>query len=50
MVKTKIIETIEKYDDAGNLIEKITREETTEDDTETKYIPWGEYKELYNED
>lgn len=37
MVKTKIIETTEKYDKDGKLIEKITREETTEDD-ETKQI------------
>lgn len=33
MVKTKIIETTEKYDKDGKLVEKITREETTEDDT-----------------
>lgn len=33
MVKTKIVETTEKYDENGNLVEKITREETTEDDT-----------------
>lgn len=32
MVKTKIIETTEKYDKDGKLVEKITREETTEDD------------------
>ncbi len=31
MVKTKIIETTEKYDKEGKLIEKITREETSED-------------------
>lgn len=33
MVKIKIIETTEKYDKDGKLVEKITREETTEDDT-----------------
>lgn len=33
MVKTKITETTEKYDKDGKLVEKITREETTEDDT-----------------
>lgn len=33
MVKTKITETTEKYDENGKLVEKITREETTEDDT-----------------
>lgn len=33
MVKTKIVETIEKYDENGKLVEKITREETTDDDT-----------------
>lgn len=33
MVKTKIIETTEKYDKDGKLVEKITREETSEDDT-----------------
>lgn len=38
MVKTKIVETIEKYDKDGKLIEKITREETTEDD-EMRYSP-----------
>lgn len=32
MIKTKIIETTEKYDKDGKLVEKITREETTEDD------------------
>lgn len=37
MVKTKIIETTEKYDKDGKLVEKITREETTEDD-ETRQI------------
>lgn len=44
MIKTKIVETTEKYDENGKLIEKITREETTEDD-ETRYpitttTPW----------
>lgn len=33
MVKTKIIETTEKYDKDGKIVEKITREETSEDDT-----------------
>lgn len=33
MVKTKIIETTEKYDKDGKLVEKIAREETSEDDT-----------------
>lgn len=33
MTKTKIVETTEKYDENGKLVEKITREETTEDDT-----------------
>lgn len=32
MIKTRIIETTERYDKDGKLIEKITREETTEDD------------------
>lgn len=32
MIKTKIIETTEKYDKDGNIIEKVTREETSEDD------------------
>ena len=36
MIKTKIVETTEKYDKDGKLVEKITREETTEDD-ETRY-------------
>lgn len=33
MVKTKIIETTEKFDKDGNMVERITREETTDDDT-----------------
>lgn len=37
MVKTTIKETTEKYDGDGRLIEKITREETSEDDTD--YYP-----------
>lgn len=37
MIKTKSVETTEKYDKDGNLIEKVTREETSEDDTD--YIP-----------
>lgn len=36
MINTKIKETIEKYDKDGNLVERIIREETTEDD-ETRY-------------
>lgn len=36
MIKTHIVETTEKYDTNGKLVEKITREETTEDD-ETRY-------------
>ena len=36
MIKTHIVETTEKYNTEGKLIEKITREETTEDD-ETRY-------------
>ena len=36
MIKTKIIETTEKYDKDGKLVEKIIREESTEDD-ETRY-------------
>lgn len=32
MTKTKIIETTEKYDKDGKLVEKITREESSEDD------------------
>ena len=46
MIKTKIVETTEKYDKDGNLVEKITREETTEDD-ETRY-PVTPTIELYN--
>lgn len=37
MIKTKIVETTEKYDENGRLIEKIIREKTSEDDT--KYYP-----------
>lgn len=39
MIKTKIIETIEKFDKDGNLIEKITKETNTEDD-ENRTIPY----------
>lgn len=39
MVKTKITETTEKYDKDGNLVEKITREEESEDDTDYG-LPW----------
>lgn len=42
MIKTKIIETVEKYDSDGKLIEKSIREETSEDDndyrSDTPYI------------
>lgn len=45
MVKTKIVETTEKFDKDGNVVEKITREETTEDDTDYTpvqcYMPEG---------
>ena len=36
MIKTHIVETTEKFDKDGTLTERITREETTEDD-ETRY-------------
>ena len=46
MIKTKIVETTEKYDKNGNLVEKIIREETTEDD-ETRFpatpLPYEPY-------
>ena len=46
MIKTKIVETTEKYDKDGNLIEKIIREETTENN-ETRYpvtpLPYEPY-------
>lgn len=37
MVKTKIVETTEKYDKDGKLVERITREETSEDDETVSY-------------
>lgn len=37
MIKTKIVETTEKYDKEGKLVEKITREETSKDCT--NYAP-----------
>lgn len=41
MVKMKITEITEKYDKDGKLIEKITREETSEDDAVyTPSTPW----------
>ena len=46
MIKTKIVETTEKYDKDEKLVEKITREETTEDD-ETRFpatpLPYEPY-------
>lgn len=44
MIKTKIIETTEKYDKDGKLVEKITREETSEDDEKRVWratSPWA---------
>lgn len=41
MIKTKITEITEKYNDNGKLVEKITREEITEDDT--KYMRGTSY-------
>lgn len=35
MVKTKVVETTEKYDSDGRLVERVTREETSEDDNST---------------
>lgn len=35
MIKTKVVETTEKYDSEGRLVEKVTREETSEDDNST---------------
>lgn len=35
MVKTKVVETTEKYDSDGRLVEKVVREETSEDDNST---------------
>lgn len=40
MVKTKIIETTEKYDSTGALIEKTVREETSEEDTVYQPFSW----------
>lgn len=37
MVKTKIIETTEKYDNDGKLVEKITREEISDDNTDYRF-------------
>lgn len=36
MVKTKIVETTERFDENGRLLERVVREETSEDD-ETRY-------------
>lgn len=38
--KAKVIETVERYDKDGNLVEKITREEKSEDDTVYDGLPW----------
>lgn len=52
MVKTTIIETTEKYDENGKLLEKITREETTEDNTvyNTPTYPWINPSDWYKPD
>ena len=49
MTKTTIKETIEKYDNNGQIIEKITREEITEDENITVYpeTPNTPYAPLY---
>jgi hypothetical protein len=46
MIKTTIKETTEKFDENGKLVEKITREETSEDNTVYNtpvypYNPWS---------
>lgn len=50
MIKTKIVETTEKFDKDGKLVEKITREETTEDD-ETRFpvtpLPYEPYNPVW---
>ena len=48
MVKTKITETTEKYDKDGKLVEKIIREETSEDDTTCSFDckPNVDYEEI----
>lgn len=40
MIKTKITETTERYDKDGKLVEKIIREEESEDDTVYDGLPW----------
>lgn len=37
MVKTKITETTEKYDKDGKLVERITREEISDDNTDYRF-------------
>lgn len=45
MIKTKTTETTEKYDKDGKLVERVIREETSEDDETRSYItptnPWA---------
>ena len=43
MIKTKIIETTERYDKDGTLIEKTVREETVENDAGTSVPPYPSY-------
>lgn len=40
IIKTKITKTTEKYDKDGKLVEKITREEETEENTVYDGLPW----------
>lgn len=42
MIKTTITETTERYDNEGRLVEKIIREEVSEDD-ETRYPYYSPY-------
>lgn len=42
MIKRRIVETIEEYDDTGRIVKKTTTE-TTEDD-DTAYVPYYPYQ------
>ena len=54
MIKRKIVETTEKFDEEGRLIEKVTREEHIDDDAPDKskwiyrpeWTPWWQHEPM----
>ena len=40
MIKRKVVEVIEEYNDAGKLIRKTTTETTEDDDVKVQWVPY----------